>query len=192
MYDELQRVLSSGQPTIPLNRAVELATSAGLHIGGEQTELKAMLRFLHMLGILMYFNEAGLDQVVVLDPQWLVTAATKIICEFSIHDLEEHRTAQRTKPKSWSALTRSAELSPDLLPVLWHEHDEATRNQLLTLMVKFGLAGPKRDATFLIPALLTVAPERVATLHKTVAAKDAQHAAYFIFSARPAGHPPGR
>ena len=83
-----------------------------------------------------------------------------------------------------AAATRSAELSPDLLPVLWHEHDEATRNQLLTLMVKFGLAVPKRDATFLIPALLTVAPERVATLHKTAAAKDAQHAAYFIFSLR--------
>ena len=94
---------------------------------------------------------------MVLDPQWLVTAATKIICEFSIHDLEEHRTAQRTKPKSWSALTRSAELSLDLLPVLWHEHDEATRKQLLTLMVKFGLAVPKRDASFLVPALLTAA-----------------------------------
>jgi len=184
MYDELQRVLNSGQPTISFNHAVELAASAGLHTGGEQTELKAMLRFLHMLGILMYFNEPGLDQVVVLDPQWLVTAATKIICEFSIHDLEEHRTAQRTKPKSWSALTRFAELSPDLLPVLWHEHDEATRNQLLTLMVKFGLAVPKRDASFLIPALLTAAPERVATLHKTAAPKDAQHAAYFIFSLR--------
>ena len=124
MYDELKRVLNSGQPTISFSRAVELAAAAGLRIGGEQTELKALLRFLHMLGILMYFNEPGLDSVVVLDPQWLVTAATKIICEFSIHDLEEHRTAQRTKPKSWSALTRSAELSPDLLPVLWHEHDE--------------------------------------------------------------------
>ena len=185
MYDELKRVLNSGQPTISFSRAVELGAAAGLQIGGEQTELKALLRFLHMLGILMYFNEPGLDSVVVLDPQWLVTAATKIICEFSIHDLEEHRTAQRTTPKSWSALTRSAELSPDLLPVLWHEHDESTRNQLLSLMVKFGLAVPKRDASFLIPALLTKAPEKVSSLYRMVAVKaDVQHASYFIFSLR--------
>ena len=72
----------------PFKQAVELAV-AGLQTGGEQTELKAMLRFLHMLGILMYFNEPD-DQVVVLDLR-LATAATKIICEFSIHDLEEHR-----------------------------------------------------------------------------------------------------
>ena len=63
MYDELQRVLNSDQPTISFKQAVELAAAAGLQTGGEQTELKAMLRFLHMLGILMYFNEPGLDQV---------------------------------------------------------------------------------------------------------------------------------
>eukprot|EP01044_Picomonas_judraskeda_P014893 COSAG03_NODE_2425_length_2785_cov_1.379747_1_plen_50_part_10 len=50
----------------------------------------------------MFFNEPGLDDIVILDPEWLVSAATKIICEFSIHDLEEHRTAQRTKAKSWN------------------------------------------------------------------------------------------
>ena len=83
---------------------------------------------MHQLGILMFFNEPGLDDIVILDPEWLVSAATKIICEFSIHDLEEHRTAQRTKAKSWNALTRSAELNVDLLPVLWSTHDAATRH----------------------------------------------------------------
>jgi len=135
----------------------------------------------------MFFNEPGLDDIVILDPEWLVSAATKIICEFSIHDLEEHRTAQRTKAKSWNALTRSAELNVDLLPVLWSTHDAATRAQLLGLMVKFGLAVPMRDhSTFLIPALLTTSPERVTRLYKTAAASgvkpDVQHTAYFVFS----------
>ena len=116
-----------------------------------------------------------------------VSAATKIICEFSIHDLKEHRTAQRTKPKCWNALTRSAELNVDLLPVLWSEHDDAARKQLLGLMVKFGLAVPMRDhSTCLIPSLLTSSPDKVASLYRAAAASgvnlDVQHTAYFVFS----------
>ena len=101
----------------------------------------------------MYFNESGLDDIVVLDPQWLVTAATKMICEFSIHKLPEHTQAQKTMPQHWNALARKAELNVELLSVFWREHGPSAQQQLLQLMVKFGLAMPRQSGVFLLPAL---------------------------------------
>ena len=73
-YDELQRVLAEGRPTVSFAETVQLASRSGMPAdprNSVEKEAQALLRFLHELGILMYFNEPGLDDIVVLDPQWL-------------------------------------------------------------------------------------------------------------------------
>ena len=191
-YDELQRVLADGRPTVSFTETVQLASQAGMPVdprNSVEKEVQALLRFLHELGILMYFNEQGLDDIVVLDPQWLVTATTKMICEFSIHKLPEHTEAQKTMPQHWNALSRKAELNVELLSVFWRDHGTAAQQQLLQLMVKFGLAMPMRQrGVFLLPALLKNSEDAQQQLYEAVAAggakTDEQHTAYFVFSLR--------
>eukprot|EP01048_Picozoa_sp_COSAG05_P000363 COSAG05_NODE_9_length_39734_cov_180.598067_27_plen_1828_part_00 len=191
MYDKLQTLLLGGQPTVTFLDAVELANTAGLPVDPGRTvekELRAFLCFLHELGILMYFDEPGLNAVIVLDPQWLVTAATKIICEFSIHDLPEHRVAARQHARSWNALLLKSELHVELLAALWPEHNTQTQRQLLQLMTKFGLITPQRDrAKFLVPSLLRDTEElerQMQRILETGGAIEIQHTAYFVFSLR--------
>ena len=191
-YDELQRVLAEGRPTVSFAETVQLASRSGMPAdprNSVEKEAQALLRFLHELGILMYFNEPGLDDIVVLDPQWLVTAATKMICEFSIHKLPEHTQAQKTMPQHWNALARKAELNVELLSVFWREHGASAQQQLLRLMVKFGLAMPMRQSgVFLLPALLKNSEGAQQQLYESVAVAgaktDEQHTAYFVFSLR--------
>ena len=45
LYDELQKIVNGGQPTISFSDAVALAEHVGLRVGGKQTELKALLRY---------------------------------------------------------------------------------------------------------------------------------------------------
>jgi hypothetical protein len=135
----------------------------------------------------MYFDEPGLDDIIVLDPQWLVTAATKIICEFSIHFLPEHEAAMKQMPKSWNALKKRAELNVELLTPLWADHDEDAKRQLLQLMTKFGLITPQRDrSVFLVPSQLrdTNSDALYSQAATAGAANGSQHTAYFVFCLR--------
>eukprot|EP01047_Picozoa_sp_COSAG01_P047861 COSAG01_NODE_4611_length_4879_cov_9.632845_3_plen_851_part_01 len=191
MYDALQGVLAAKQPTLSFARAVELARDAGLPVSlslAVEKEVRAELCFLHQLGILMYFDEPGLDDIIVLDPQWLVTAATRIICEFSIHFLPEHEAAMKTMSKSWNALKKRAELNIELLTPLWPEHDDDAKRQLLQLMAKFGLITPQRQrSVFLVPSLLRDANSDALYAQAAAArapARDCQHTAYFVFCLR--------
>ena len=45
LYDELQKIVNGGQPTVSFSDAVALAGDVGLRVGGKQTELKALLRY---------------------------------------------------------------------------------------------------------------------------------------------------
>eukprot|EP01047_Picozoa_sp_COSAG01_P002145 COSAG01_NODE_55_length_31115_cov_105.202533_2_plen_1797_part_00 len=192
LYDELQKLLVAEHSTVTFAHALELARIVGLPshpTRTAETELRALLRFLHELGILMYFDEQGLRDVIVLDPQWLIDAATKIICDVTIHSLPEHRIAAKTMQKSWNKLLRKATLNSELLSVLWKTHSEATRVQLLMLMQKFGLIMPQRQqSSFLVPSLLKDSQDSERRIYDTAVAAgalpDAQHAAYFVFSLR--------
>ncbi|XP_061195954.1 uncharacterized protein LOC133204228 [Saccostrea echinata] len=47
----------------------------------EQREKKDMLRFYHDTGKILYFNEEGLDKLVIIDVQWFIDAFKKIITD---------------------------------------------------------------------------------------------------------------
>ena len=137
----------------------------------------------------MYFDEPGLDDVAVLQPQWLVTAVTRLICDFSMHDLPEHQVAMQRHQRSWVALTKQGELNTDLLAVLWHDHDLPTQGRLLQLMCKFGLAVPQRKrSTYLVPALLRDSEQSASEVYRSASlarpSPDVQHTAYFVLSQR--------
>ncbi len=54
----------------PTMSVTELLTTAS-QLGLQREELGAFLKFHHNLGDLVYFDEPGLNDIVILSPQWL-------------------------------------------------------------------------------------------------------------------------
>lgn len=145
------------------------------------TEIMNFLTFLHEMGVIMWHDEPGLRDAIVLDPiTYFVRPATIIICKHSpdigdstCHFLEVHQKAQRLCSSEWHNLTGRGVLHEALLNVLWAEYSTEDRFVLVKLMVKFGLVVPlhislhepvmsngmssvgvETNASFLVPALL--------------------------------------
>ena len=133
--------------------------------GVSTQELPCMLTFLHDVGHLMWLDEPGLCDVVVLDPvSYFVTPATIIICKLTPdhddtthHLMECHSECERLHRREWIQLKRDGVLHSSLLSVLWRDY-AAHREVLLQLMVKFGLLVPLHTADavtqYLVPTLL--------------------------------------
>ena len=145
--------------------------------GVSMEEVPYMLTFLHDVGHLMWLDEPGLRDVVVLDPvSYLVTPATIIICKLTPdhddtthHFMECHHECERMHRREWMQLKRDGILHITLLPILWADFI-AHQDVLLQLMVKFGLLVPLRSAStttstttaavitqYLVPTLLSPA-----------------------------------
>jgi GTPase SAR1 family protein len=173
----------------------EVVATAGT-CGVSEQEAPLMLSFLHDMGHLMWLDEPGLRDVVILDPvSYLVTPATIIICKLTPdhedtihHCLASHRECERRHKRAWSQLTHEGVLSVQLLPILWEKYQEHSV-VLLQLMVKFGLLVPLHgDAAgpvtqYLVPTLLTPAsPEDAFIVNWTNADYST---CYFVFTLSP-------
>jgi GTPase SAR1 family protein len=148
----------------------EVATTAQRCDVSEQ-EVPLLLSFLHDMGHLMWLDEPGLRDVVILDPvSYLVVPATIIICKLSPdhedtthHFMTSHRECERMHKREWMLLKHSGVLNVKLLPILWESYVAHTE-ALLMLMVKFGLLVPLRSegegpvTQYLVPTLLSPAP----------------------------------
>jgi GTPase SAR1 family protein len=173
----------------------EVIATAGA-CGVSEQEAPLMLAFLHDMGHLMWLDEPGLRDVVILDPvSYLVTPATIIICKLTPdhedtihHCMASHRECERRHKRAWSQLTHEGVLSVQLLPILWEKYQQHSE-VLLQLMVKFGLlvalhgdaAGPV--AQYLVPSLLTPAsPEDCFIVNWTTAEYST---CYFAFTLSP-------
>ena len=107
-------------------------------------------RFAFVVRQLLYFNEPGLRELVIRDPQWLLDGVTAIVRQFDIHVLPGDAKAKRVVPEAWAALTQRGELRSELLPHLWGPHDRRFADpqahaHLRKLMLKFGLLIPMRQ-----------------------------------------------
>jgi GTPase SAR1 family protein len=145
--------------------------ATGKTCGVSGLEVPLMLAFLHDMGHLLWLDETGLRDVVILDPvSYLVTPATIIICKLTpdgadsvYHYMEEHGECEAAHRWEWKELTTKGLLHKVLLPILWRKNSVHIDN-LLQLMVKFGLLIPLRPLTvgyvdaestqFLVPTLL--------------------------------------
>ncbi|XP_023932245.1 uncharacterized protein LOC106170327 [Lingula anatina] len=77
------------------------------------TEVKACLVFLHALGEVIYFDEKGLEDVVILDPQWLVNAFRSIIT------LPRYEDRSHNTHEFWDKLHEEAILDEKLVNAVW-------------------------------------------------------------------------
>jgi GTPase SAR1 family protein len=164
--------------------------------GVSEQEASLMLAFLHDMGHLMWLDEPGLRDVVILDPvSYLVTPATIIICKLTPdhedtihHCMASHRECERKHKRAWSQLTHEGVLSVQLLPILWEKYQQHSE-VLLQLLVKFGLLVPLHGdasgpvAQYLVPTLLTPASPEDAFIVNWTSAE--YSTCYFAFTLSP-------
>lgn len=169
VYDAL-RVLGREARRITIGEVRDACISCGLPHAGLtiEQELTALLSFFHSLGFLLWWDTPALRTLVVLDPLWIIEAATCFIRDFKLKDHTEDykmwsldQRALREEPDAWSLLTDGrATLQRRLLDILWSGDDFAAyRTELLDLLTLFGLVVPvpNKPNVFLVPSLLPAA-----------------------------------
>ncbi|CAK0831290.1 unnamed protein product [Prorocentrum cordatum] len=168
VYDALRR-LSERQRHVPLGRVRELAEAHGMPHRGLtlEQEVASMLQFFHSLNAVLWWGDVpDLAGLVILDPQWMIDAASCFIRDFGLHDHTEgwekmrlfDERARREELAAWKELTQgSGILHRCVLDILWQSQDFSQhRQELLLLMRQFGLLVPlpNRADQYLVPALL--------------------------------------
>jgi len=168
VYDALRR-LSSRQRHASLGKVRELAEAHGMPHRGLtlEQEVASMLQFFHSLNAVLWWGDVpDLAGLVILDPQWMIDAASCFIRDFGLRDHTEgweqmrpfDERARREEPEAWKELAQGGGvLHKCVLDILWQSQDFSDHQQeLMLLMHQFGLLVPipNKVDQYLVPALL--------------------------------------
>ena len=163
----LQLAKKRGPKYITLERAKDIAKACDID---EDKEIKTLMDYLHDLRSLIHFDDnADLNKLVVLDPQWLVDVF-KTVITVKPYDRKEKKVVS-----SWCKLEKEGILDETLLAHVWgplfDNHDEETYQILIEIMMKFSLLCPwpsgGKNKSYLVPSMLrSHPPEEVLGLVK--------------------------
>ncbi len=152
-----------------------------------EIEVREILRFLNNMGMLMWIEEKGLEDVIILDPiNYLVKPATTILCKHvatkddpyrTRHVIAEiHEESKKEHGEDWTRMLEygvaSEVLVKDLLKRFYDYQDKSRkpsnnpnerdemRDKVMLLMMKYGLMVPS-SAMYFIPSLLPPDPSKI-------------------------------
>ena len=157
----LEVTVKEGQKWISLEMAKQIATDV-CRIKDDQ-EFLTLLNFLHDQRILIHFDDTPLlNNMVVLDPQWLVDVFTKVITVTS-YDQDQDETEFE---ELWHKLESRGILDEKLLEHVWGPllDKQETSASLLEILEKFSLLcpWPSSEAScgrqYLVPSMLNSHP----------------------------------
>ena len=156
----LRMMLESGYKWISLDKAKHIASKV-CKINNDE-EVLTLLNFLHDLRILIYFEGTPeLNQLVILDPQWLIDVFKKVITVKPRHEWKEKKFEDL-----WCKLEGEGILDEDLVNHVWSDltNQKGTLEGLIATMEKFGLLClcPSSDdlcsKQYLVPSMLKSHP----------------------------------
>ena len=163
---ELRAMSKEGHKWISLETATNIASEKCNVVDSE--EFKTLLNFLHDKRILIHFDDTReLNELVVLDPQWLIDVFKKVIT------VKPYDRQSKKFTELWCKLENKGILDEKLLEQVWGPlfDDRATCERLLQIMGKFSLLcpWPSSDSPcgkqYLVPAMLkTYPPEDIMKL----------------------------
>jgi GTPase SAR1 family protein len=162
-----------------LEEVTEIGGKLGISLEG-RGGVSELLRYLYEMGVLIWIEEPGLREMVILDPiEYFVKPVTRIICKhlaskkdpYAIkHELPIHRECHRGKlSEDWKRMLEfgvvSDRLARRLLTYeeLEEEQSDQTAERLLQLMKRFGLLipihfkeenAPRERSTYFVPSLV--------------------------------------
>ncbi|KAL9975391.1 hypothetical protein ACROYT_G012548 [Oculina patagonica] len=132
----------------------------------DDNEILTLLNFLHDLRILIHFDDTPeLNNVVVLDPQWLIDVFKKVIT------VRPYDSKEKKFLNLWCKLETEGILEETLLEHVWRPliRDKVTSESLIAIMEKFSLLcpWPLSDAScikqYLVPSMLKSHPPQAIT-----------------------------
>ena len=163
---EIQAASKEGHKWISLETAASIASERCNVV--DSKEFKTLLNFLHDKRILIHFDDTPeLNELVVLDPQWLIDVFKKVIT------VKPYDRKGKKFTELWCKLENKGILDEKLLEQVWGPlfDDRATCESLLQIMGKFSLLcpWPSSDSLcgkqYLVPAMLkTYPPEDIMNL----------------------------
>ena len=153
----LKATIKEGFDSLKLSDARQIAVDVcGIT---EETELCTVLDFLHDLRVVVHFDDtAELDDLVVLDPQWLIDIVKEII---TVRPFESEQSAFEVH---WRELEEFGILRRVLLEHVWSHliNERNTVEALVSIMEKFNLIcrWPSSATTeeYLVPHMLKSLP----------------------------------
>ena len=156
---EIQAASKEGHKWISLETATSIASERCNVV--DSKEFKTLLNFLHDKRILIHFDDTPeLNELVVLDPQWLIDVFKKVIT------VKPYDRQSKKFTELWCKLENKGILDEKLLEQVWGPlfDDRATCERLLQIMGKFSLLCPwpssdsPRVKQYLVPAMLKTHP----------------------------------
>ena len=155
----LQSLLEKQYKWIPINEAKRIATDECAIDGDEQ--FRTMLDFLHDQKVLIHFNETPeLNNMVILDPQWLIDIFKKVIT------VKRYEPTEYILEQFWLKLHETGILDERLLVHEWKSligmYSKETCESLIALMERFSLLCPwpsdGEHKQYLVPSMLMSPP----------------------------------
>ena len=155
----LQSLLEKQYKWIPINEAKRIATDECAIDGDEQ--FRTMLDFLHDQKVLIHFNETPeLNNMVILDPQWLIDIFKKVIT------VKRYEPTEYILEQFWLKLHETGILDERLLVHEWKSlidmYSKETCGTLIALMKRFSLLCPwpsdGEHKQYLVPSMLMSPP----------------------------------
>jgi len=178
-YQVLQKETDS---YLPFEKVKDICCESGMGTNLDlNDETIMMLKWFTQMGLVMYHDEKGLKDLVVIDPaRFLVEPASCVICQHDMHENDALRAAKSQKPHLYQLL-RKGILTREMMHVIWSDVVVHRRDAVELLMTKYQLIIPlanedENDDRFLVPALLLELPPKQV--------ESARLVGYFIF-----GHP---
>jgi GTPase SAR1 family protein len=136
-----------------LEEVTEIVENLGISLEG----MSELLRYLYEMGVLIWIEEPGLREVVILDPiEYFVKPVTRIICKhlaskkdpYAIkHELPIHKECQREISEDWKLMLEFGLVSDRLARRLLKNKANVEGDsieKLLLLMKRYGLMIPIR------------------------------------------------
>ncbi len=155
----LQVMKKDGHKWIPLESAKKIASEVCNIV--DDVQFQTLLNFLHDQRILIHFDDSPkLNQLVVLDPQWLIDVFKEVIT------IRKFNRKEKSFENLWCKLQETGILEEKLLEHVWGPlfDNNETRESLLEIMEKFSLLcpWPSSDAScskqYLVPSMLVSHP----------------------------------
>ena len=166
----LQVAKKRGHKRISLEEAKEIAKACDID---EDKEIETLMDYLHDLRSLIHFRDnADLNNLVVLDPQWLVDVFKRVI---TVKPYDPYDRKEKKFSTLWCKLEEDGILDEELLVHVWgplfDKENEQTFQILIEIMKKFSLLCPwplgGKNKSYLVPSMLrSHPPEEVLGLVK--------------------------
>ena len=128
--------------------SITAVSSIAIASGVEQGSLSVFLTFLNEMGVVLWLDEEGLRDVVILDIiNFFVEPATLIICnhiskpsDSTIHHKEVQKVCRKYRSTEWNEMTQRGLVNQSLMEfLLSHKVESSNIPIIINMMLKYGL-----------------------------------------------------